>query len=1242
MMTMAAFHETRRTRRGLLAATVLLVLLALVCTPRASALTGAEHAHWSLESRVAPESLPLGGEGIIIVTASNLGDGEVNGEGSPVQLTDVLPQGVEAIGIERSLNSLEEVSLKEEREPRFSCLPIKQNGPVECKYTGKLPPYELLQLKIRVKVKATEPEVSKNTFTVSGGGAQPQPVTIERAVHLNDTPASFGVESFEMAAENENFEADEQSGSHPFQLTTTFNLNQGLEPDETDANKEFPSAPALEKSLTFKLPPGLIGNVNAVDQCTGADFGSQGQDIANACPNDTVVGVASVTVYDPNAHSEFYATYVVPVFNLEPGPGEPARFGFSILHVPVTLDTSIRTGGDYGVNVSVNYSSQSVQVVGSKVTFWGIPGDERHNASRGWRCLFHGVEGVQEACGTTPGATRPVEPLLMLPTKCLNAKGETELLNTSVSGSAWKNEEQTNTEPLRAPGEANGGSLNEAAKSISSENAKPLIGCGGLEFDPTVNVEPEEHAASTPTGLTVTVKLPQAGTMEPVYENQAEAAVSSTKLALPEGLQASAGASNGLTACSVESAGFIGSIGETTGLPLHTSAELSAQQGAALGNELASQGFTPAQAACLESSKIGSVNIKTPVLNRELTGGVYLAAQDTNPFASPLALYIIAEDKAPGEEASSKVLVKLAGEVSINPATGQLTSDFRNTPQSPVEALTLHLWNGARASQTTPARCSGYTSTATFTNSSNEKPAEASSEFQITSGPGGTPCPEGGALPFTPSFEAESTNTQAAAFTPFKLRIRRPDGDAALKTISMQLPQGLAAVLASVPLCPEPQAATGECSAESEIGQSVARSGLGGTPFSLPGKVYLTGPYHGAPFGLSSVTEATNVGPFQVGKIVVRSGISVNEFTAAATISTEAAQFYPVVSDAGGQAQFASAPEQSFEGLPEILKGVPTQIKELEVNVDREHFEFNPTNCEKLAIDGKLTGYEGTSFEKPEGFEVGNCASLPFEPKITASVAAQGSKLEGTRFAVTVESPGLGQAGIHKVDLTLPEALPSRLETIQKACLEVVFNVNPASCDEGSLIGEGIIHTPVLKSPLRGPAYLVSHGNAAFPDVEFVLQGENGLELILDGKTDIKKGITYSRFESNPDAPFTKFESIFPAGRHSALTDDTLLAPTYNLCKLSLAIPTEITGQNGAFKSLSTKVAVEGCGGVLPTRVVKPTRAQLLAKALKACKTKDKKNAKKRLSCEKSARKKYGTKAKKAAKKAAAKKPSRR
>jgi hypothetical protein len=197
--------------------------------------------------------------------------------------------------------------------------------------------------------------------------------------------------------------------------------------------------------------------------------------------------------------------------------------------------------------------------------------------------------------------------------------------------------------------------------------------------------------------------------------------------------------------------------------------------------------------------------------------------------------------------------------------------------------------------------------------------------------------------------------------------------------------------------------------------------------------------------------------------------------------------------------------------------------------------------------------------------------------------------------------------------------------------LEVVFNANPAACDEGSVIGEGIVHTPVFKNPLKGPAYLVSHGGAAFPDVEFVLQGENGVKVILDGKTRIKNGVTFSKFESAPDAPFTKFETILPAGPHSAFTPNVPESEHFSLCKTTLSIPTEITGQNGAFISQNTNVVVTGCGGVQGTKKVKLTRAQLLAKALKACK-KDKKKSK-RVACEKLARKKYGSHAKKAAKK---------
>ena len=1153
--------------------------------------------HWNLEVRPAPEYLPPGNEAMIVVTATNLGDAEVNGgAGKTVTIKDELPEGVHVLSVQKSTNSISgpDGAIRQARLNATSCQQAERQ--VTCTFTGTLPPYEILRLVIRASVSANAPAESADIASVSGGGAGE--ATMERKIKVGNQEPTFGVEQFEMTPETEKFAPDHQAGSHPFQLTTTFNINQGFELTERVALLKWPSAPALQDNLNFRLPAGMIGNVNAVPQCNGTDFGAQGEEFRNSCPNDTVVGVASVSVFDSNAQSEQYGVYVVPVFNLEPGAGEPARFGFSILHVPVTLDTHVRTGEDYGVTVSVHYASEAVQVLGSKVTFWGMPGDERHDRSRGWACLLHVPEREPfEPCGTIQA--RSTEPFLMLPTSCTTAKGEPSTVETFVSGDAW------NGDPLTGP---------NGETAIGSEHPAALSGCEGLSFTPSVEVEPEKHEASTPTGLDVTVKLPQNGTMEPVYENKAEAAVSSTKLELPVGLEASAGAANGLSACTVGEAGFNGSGADTGGV---------------LGGELEAQSFTPEQASCPESAKIGSVNIRTPLLERELVGGVYLAEQDTDPFASPLVLYLIAEDKAPGE-AQAKVLVKLAGEVTINPSNGQLVSDFKNTPQSPFETLEIHLWGGSRASQATPSRCGAYASNAVLTNSSNAVAPEPKSEYQVTSGPGGSPCP-GATLPFQPSFQTESANTNAGAYTPFTLRIARPDGDAALRTIDMQLPPGLAAVLASVPLCPESQAAQGTCGPESEIGQSVSYSGLGGTPVRLPGKVYLTGPYNGAPFGLSSVTEA-NAGPFHLGSVVVRSGIYVNPYTAAATIDTEASQFLPAAPVAGEQTQFS--------GLPEMLKGIPAQIKELEVTVDRPNFEFNPTNCEKMSVTGSLTGYEGTSAGVSSPFQVGNCGALPFAPKLTATVGGKGSKPNGVTFDVKVESAGIGQANIHKVDLTLPEVLPSRQSTIEKACVEAVFNANPASCDEGSLIGEGIVQTPVFKNPLRGPAYLVSHGAAAFPDVEFVLQGE-GIEVILDGKTDIKKGITYSKFETSPDAPFTSFESIFPAGPHSALTSYVPEKEDFSLCNSAskLLMPTEITGQNGAFISQDTKIALTGCSGVLASKA-KLTRAQLLAKALKACRTKYKKKKHKRIACEKQARKKYGPKHKKKSSKKGAKKSS--
>jgi hypothetical protein len=250
-------------------------------------------------------------------------------------------------------------------------------------------------------------------------------------------------------------------------------------------------------------------------------------------------------------------------------------------------------------------------------------------------------------------------------------------------------------------------------------------------------------------------------------------------------------------------------------------------------------------------------------------------------------------------------------------------------------------------------------------------------------------------------------------------------------------------------------------------------------------------------------------------------------------------------------------------------------VKTIEVNIDRHHFTFNATNCNAMSVAAAIVSTKGVVARPSAPYQATGCAGLPFHPELTAEAGGHGSKANGTSFTVKVKSSA-GQANIGKTFLQLPGALPSRLSTIQKACVAGTFEANPASCPEGSNIGVAIAHTPLLKVPLAGPAYLVSHGTAAFPDVEFVLQGEN-VTLVLDGKTDIKNGITYSRFETVPDAPVETFETVLPAGPHSALTANVPESEHFSLCNSSLVMPTEITGQNGAVIKQTTHIAVTGC-----------------------------------------------------------------
>ena len=1066
--------------------------LALAATGAPAALASAPR--WQLSTSSAPTFLAPGGEGQVAIAATNLGDAPVNPVGAPVTLTAELPPGVTATSIASYpftyVGFLTHYGELQCSLPSASLLSCTWAGP------GSLPPYETLEVRVAVKV-AHGAHSGEAVDAVIAGGDAPS-VAVTQPLTVSETATPFAVNEYKLSPENEDGSVDTQAGSHPFQLTSTIAFNQTLQP--APGGREGPSTPSLAKDLRVELPPGLIGNPTPFPQCTDAEFGTITTGDLNLCPATTALGVASVTLREPLSLG--LITIAVPLFNLTPAPGEPARFGFEAYGVPVTFDASVRTGGDYGVTVNVENVSEAGAVLSSRVTFWGVPGDPRHDQSRGWGCL----EYFAGACA--PIEEQQPSAFLTLPTACGGP------LTSTLEADSW----------------ARPGSflppLEDTIQDGSGE-AVEMDGCNQLPFDPSIEVQPEKHSTSTPTGLAVSVHVPQETTL--AATGRAESDVKDTTVTLPQGMQVSPAGADGLEACSTEQVGF-------TGIEGATQTDL----------------FSPDPVACSQAAKVGTVEITTPLLPNPLRGSVYLATQSANPFGSLLALYVIAEDPVSG------VLVKLAGMVSPNPTTGQLTSTFENTPQLPFEDLELHFFGGAWAPLSTPTYCGAYTTTASFTPWSGEASVAPSSNFAITSGPGGSTCPN--PQPFSPSLTAGSTDIAAGAFAPFTTTVSREDGDQNLSGVQLHLPPGLLGKLSSVHLCGEPQAAEGTCGPESLIGHTVVSVGLGSDPYTVNGgQVFITGPYKGAPYGLS-IAEPAKAGPFDLGEgrcdcVVVRAKIEVDRRTSALTITSDS--------------------------LPTMLQGIPLQIKHVSVTTDRPGFTFNPTNCSPLAVTSTMAGQEGASASQSSPFQVANCATLPFKPTFTALTEGKASKADGASLDVRVTSKGGPQAGggeanIESVSVDLPKQLPTRDETLQKACVARVFEANPADCPKESDVGTATAVTPVLAHALTGPAYLVSHAGLAFPDLELVLQGE-GVTLVLDGRTEIRKSVTSSTFSSVPDAPISSFELKLPTGKYSILGTYLPAKARYDLCGQKLAMPTEITGQNGAVIKQTTKIAIGGC-----------------------------------------------------------------
>jgi hypothetical protein len=583
-------------------------------------------------------------------------------------------------------------------------------------------------------------------------------------------------------------------------------------------------------------------------------------------------------------------------------------------------------------------------------------------------------------------------------------------------------------------------------------------------------------------------------------------------------------------------------------------------------NSAAARGLsacTPAQIAigtmkpveCPASSKIGEVTIEADLPEKSLSGNVYLGGPETGLITKPP--YVIYVD---AESARFGVSVRLKGLVSPNPLTGRLETTFLENPQQPFSDFIFKAKGGPQAPLANPLVCGSSKLEALFTPYTGLAPALPSSPFTTI----GCPSP----LPFSLSQSTSDQPANAGAFgnTAYTFNLMRPDGQQYLAKVATTLPAGLVGAIPNATLCEEPQAAQGTCPTASQIGTATVTVGAGPEPYPLSAPVFLTGPYGGGPFGLSIPVHAA-AGPFDFGTILTRAAITIDPYSARVSVT--------------------SSP------LPTIVQGVPVRLKSVSVNVNRANFLYNPTNCGALATETTVTSTFGVAQPlSPSPFAVANCGALPLTPSFTAASSANTSKLNGASLQVNVTQPA-HQANIRSVVTSLPPQLVSRLTTLQQACPEATYAVDPSRCPAGADVGLATATTPVLPGTLSGPAILVSHGGAAFPDLDILLEGA-GVRTILVGNTDIKNGVTTSTFATLPDVPVSSFSLVLPTGPHSLLTTNG------SVCAQPLLMPTTITGQNGLQIKQSTRISVAGCPpGASASKCLKIGKRTLVRHVLK-------------------------------------------
>ncbi len=933
------------------------------------------------------------------------------------------------------------------------------------------------------------------------------------------TSAGFGLlpggEGFSAEAISEGGGVAQQAGLHPYQVNLHVGFRSGGE-FEDQPGFEFPDGDVRE--MTISMPPGFLINGSVLNRCGAADFATartspfEASRSGEDCPIASQVGTVEVGTAGDGGEPRRFG-----VFNLAPPPGVAAQIGFAPYGSPVVLGVAIqeRPDGSYVMVLRARNMPQALDLRDLSLSLWGTPWGTSHDGERG-DCLKETEPDFPWAkCSVGPPKNFDRKAYLSLPTTC------SPNLAFGLRVSSWQQSGEASAEAVNRDG---------------GEPA-PVSGCGSLQTDVSATGVLSDRKASSPTGYGFSLTSNTLRVTDPQF--LVTPSIQRARISLPNGVTVNPSVGEGLVTCA----------------PAQYAAETP---------------LSAAGAGCPNASRLGDFSVRSPLfeVGELFSGTVYLATPNDpgtptpgaeNPFDSLLAIYLIAKLPERG------VQVKLAGKLEPNPASGDLVAIFDSLPQIPYTDLRVTFRTGQRSLLVTPAACGQAISRIEMTPWAQGVPSTTVSDGSvIDAGSEGAPCPSG-VPPFNPGSTAGAVNSNVGAYTPYFVHLTRRDPEQEITSYSLVLPKGITGKLAGIPFCPDAaiaaartrrgaaETASPSCPATSQVGRTVTGYGVGAALTYAPGRIYLGGPYKGAPLSLVTINAAT-VGPFDLGVIVIRSAFQVDQTTAQLRIDSRAS-----------------------DPIPHILEGVPLHLRDIRIYMDRPEFTHNPSSCEPSALVSSLTG-SGARFGDPADdstatvgshFQLLNCLTLGFQPKLGIRLRGGAERGDYPQLRVTFASRGPQDSNLKRIEVAMPHSEFLANEHIRQICTRPKFQAE--TCPAESEYGRAVAYTPLFDEPLRGKVYLRSSPDRALPDLVANLRS-GAIRIAVEGRIgSAKGGGIRALFTDLPDAPINRFVMTLYGGERG------LLVNSANICTSPPRAIVRALGQNNLGSAFTTTLRGQ-CG----------------------------------------------------------------